>query len=277
VFEEFKPHLIELRKRLIIAACILFVVFFITFACWEFIVTWMIYPIFSTIGVEQNMTIEMSNQTVVEAVLNYKMPEHMKNSQFMITTSMFEGIFAVFKVSFLSAFILSLPLILWQIWLFVAPGLYEHEKKHILPFVFFATLMFVLGCVFCYYVVLPMSFKFAMNFGKDIFVYIPKISEYTDIFVKIMFGFGISFEFPVVSFFLAKIGFITDKSLKDFFRYAVVIIFVFAGIITPPDVISQILMAIPLLFLYAFSIIIVHMVNPYKEADEYLDEENAKT
>ncbi|MDR1461178.1 MAG: twin-arginine translocase subunit TatC [Campylobacteraceae bacterium] len=277
MFEDFKPHLIELRKRLIIAVCILFVVFFITFACWEFIVTWMIYPIFSTMGVEQSIAFETSNQTVAEAILNYKMPEQMKNSQFMITTSMFEGIFAVFKVSFLSAFILSLPLILWQVWLFVAPGLYEHEKKHIIPFVFFATVMFVLGCAFCYYVVLPTSFAFAMNFGKNIFVYIPKISEYVDIFVKIMFGFGISFEFPVVSFFLAKIGLITDKSLKDFFRYAIVIIFIFAGIITPPDVISQILMAIPLLLLYAFSIAIVRMVNPYKEIDDDLDEENAKT
>jgi sec-independent protein translocase protein TatC len=268
VFEEFKPHLIELRKRLIIAVCILLVVFFITFAFWEFIVTWMIYPIFSAMGVDQGIPFETSNQTAIETVLNYKMPEYMKNSQFMITTSMFEGIFAVFKVSFLSAFILSLPLILWQVWLFVAPGLYDHERKHVLPFVFFATVMFIAGCAFCYYVVLPMSFAFAMNFGKDIFVYIPKISEYVDIFVKIMFGFGISFEFPVVSFFLAKIGFITDKSLKDFFRYAIVIIFIFAGIITPPDVISQVLMAIPLLLLYALSIAIVHVVNPYKELND---------
>ncbi|MDR3177958.1 MAG: twin-arginine translocase subunit TatC [Campylobacteraceae bacterium] len=273
MFEEFKPHLIELRKRLVVAVCILCVTFFVTFAFWEFIITWMIHPVFSAMGVEHTMAFETSNQTALEAILNYKMPEQMKNSQFMITTSMFEGIFAVFKVSFLSAFILSLPLILWQIWLFVAPGLYDHEKKHILPFVFFATVMFISGCLFCYYIVLPMSFKFAMNFGSDIFVYIPKISEYVDIFVKIMFGFGVSFEFPVVSFFLAKIGFITDKTLKDFFRYAIVIIFIFAGIITPPDVISQILMAIPLLLLYAFSIAIVRIVNPYKE----LDEENAKT
>jgi sec-independent protein translocase protein TatC len=276
VFEEFKPHLIELRKRLIIAVCILFVVFFITFAFWEIIVTWMIYPIFSSMGIEHSIALDTSNQSVVEAILNYKIPEQMKNSQFMITTSMFEGIFAVFKVSFLSAFILSSPFIFWQIWLFIAPGLYEHEKKHILPFVIFTSVMFILGCLFCYYIVLPMSFKFAMNFGKDIFVYIPKISEYVDIFVKIMFGFGISFEFPVVSLFLAKIGFITDKSLKDFFRYAVVIIFIFAGIITPPDVISQVLMAIPLLLLYAFSIVIVRIVNPYKKEDEP-DEDDAKT
>jgi sec-independent protein translocase protein TatC len=255
VFEELKPHLIELKKRLMIAVLAVLVGLLAAFAFWEHIMLWIIEPLSSAVcslGVPK---------------LGEFDTELCDGKGTMITTNVVEGLFTAFKISFFTGLVAALPIIFWQLWLFIAPGLYDHEKKYVLPFVFFATLMFAAGFLFCYYIVLPMSLDFAIHFGKGIFVYIPKTTEYIDFFLKFTLAFSLSFELPVVSLFLAKINFITDKTLKSFFRYAVVLIFIFAAIITPPDAISQILMAIPLLLLYALSILIARLVNPYKEEE----------
>jgi sec-independent protein translocase protein TatC len=166
------------------------------------------------------------------------------------------------RVSLYTAFFANLPVILYQIWKFVAPGLYEHEKKLALPFVLFGTVMFIVGAAFAYYIVFPVGFKVMINFGGKDFVAMLKISEYVSVALKIMVGFGIAFELPVVTFFLAKLGLITDKTLKDFSRYAIVLIFIIAAILTPPDLFSQLAMAAPLLLLYGLSILIAKAVNP---------------
>ena len=178
------------------------------------------------------------------------------------------------KVAFFAGLLLALPIIFWQFWLFVAPGLYENEKKYVIPFVLSATVMFAVGAAFCYYFVVPVGFSFLINFGGTLFQALPSIGDYVGFFTKIVVAFGISFELPVVTFFLAKIGMITDESLKRFFRYAVVGIFIFAAIMTPPDVLSQFMLAIPLIGLYSLSILIAKMVNPApKDIDEDEDEE----
>ena len=187
-----------------------------------------------------------------------------KNSQ-IIFTGLAEPFFTAVKISLFAGFFFSLPFILYQIWAFIAPGLYEHEKKLILPFVFWGTIMFVAGAAFAYYVVFPVGFKVLVTFGGSEFTAMPRISEYVSFFGKLMLGFGIAFELPVVTYFLAKLGLVTDRTLIEFSRYAIVIIFILAAILTPPDLFSQIAMATPLLILYGVSILIAKVVNPEKE------------
>lgn len=266
MFEELKPHLIELQKRLIISILAIFICFGVAFLFWQPIVNYMAEPLITTMqtGSENITIIDTSGK---ESVLVGK-----ETSKF-ITTGVLEGFFTILKVSFFVGLMFALPIVFWQLWLFVAPGLYDNEKKYVVPFVCFATIMFVCGAAFCYYVVLPLGLKFLVFFGGDTFTLMPRISEYISFLVKIMFGFGVSFELPVVAFFLGKLGLITDQTLKSYFRYAIVGIFILAAILTPPDVTSQILMALPLILLYGLSILILKRVNPYiPEEDEEADE-----
>lgn len=186
-----------------------------------------------------------------------------------ITTHQVGGAFFVaLKVSFFAGLLGALPFILYQIWLFVAPGLYDNEKKMVLPFVFGGSIMFAVGVLFAYYVVTPFGFQFLITFGSFLYTPLINIEDYVGFFTKIMMGFGLAFELPVFAYFLAILGMITDKSLKDFFKYAIIIIFIIAALLTPPDVLTQLLMAGPLIILYGVSILIVRMVNPYVEEDE---------
>ena len=187
----------------------------------------------------------------------------------MVAVEIQETFFTALKVSFFAGFVASLPVIFWQLWLFLAPGLYDHEKKLVIPFVFFATLMFLSGASFAYYIVVPIGFEFLIAFGSNVVTVLPSIGAYVGFFTKLLIGFGISFELPVITFFLAKIGLVDDRMLKDFFRYAIVLIFIIAALLTPPDVVSQLLMAAPLTLLYGISIYIAKVFNPAtKEEDE---------
>ncbi len=145
----------------------------------------------------------------------------------MITTHQVSGAFLVaIKVSFFASLILALPFILWQIWSFIAPGLHEHEKSLVMPFVVAGSIMFIVGVLFAYYIVTPFGFQFLITFGSFLYTPLINIEDYVGFFSKILFGFGAAFELPVFSYFLAKMGLINDKVLKDFFRYAIVIIFI---------------------------------------------------
>lgn len=241
MFEDLKPHIADLRKRLVISSLTVIVMFFVCFSFYQPILDWMMVP--------------------AEAALP-------KNSQ-MVAVEIQETFFTALKVAFFAGFIASLPVIFWQLWLFLAPGLYEHEKKLVIPFVFFATLMFLSGASFAYYIVVPVGFEFLIAFGSNVVTVLPSIGAYVGFFTKLLIGFGISFELPVITFFLAKIGLVDDRMLKDFFRYAIVLIFIVAAVLTPPDVVSQLLMAAPLTLLYGISIYIAKVFNPAtKEEDE---------
>jgi sec-independent protein translocase protein TatC len=242
MLEDLKPHIADLRKRLVISVLSLVVAFFACFTFYEPILNWMMVPI--------------------EAVLP-------SNSQ-MVAVEIQETFFTALKVAFFSGFILSLPVIFWQLWLFLSPGLYDHEKKLVIPFVFFATLMFLIGSSFAYYVVVPFGFEFLINFGSAVVTVLPSIGKYVGFFTKLLFGFGVAFELPVITFFLAKIGLVDDRMLKDFFKYAIVIIFILSALLTPPDVLTQFLMAGPLIILYGVSIYIAKVFNP---ADTSLDDD----
>lgn len=246
MFEDLKPHIADLRKRLVVSCIAIVVMFFVCFTFYEPILDWMMVPVKNALPTGSNM----------------------------IAVSIEETFFTAMKVAFFAGFIASLPVIFWQLWLFLAPGLYDHEKKLVIPFVFFATLMFLLGASFAYYVVVPVGFSFLIAFGSTVVTVLPSIGTYVGFFTKIMIGFGIAFELPVITFFLAKIGIVDDRMLKDFFRYAIVLIFIVAAVLTPPDIISQVLMAAPLVLLYGISIYIAKVFNPAsKEEDEEDDEE----
>ncbi|MFT7003767.1 MAG: sec-independent protein translocase protein TatC [Sulfurimonas sp.] len=257
MFEDIKPHLVELRKRLGISAGSLIVMFFVMFFFHEPILNWMVEPL---------------NAALLEVG---KVSVHAADG--MITTSQVGGAFFVaLKVSFFAAIVASLPVILSQIWLFVAPGLYANEKKMIIPFIVGGTVMFLIGVLFAYYIVTPFGFDFLITFGSFKFTPLINIEDYVGFFTKIMFGFGIAFELPIFAYFLALLGMIDDRMMKDFFKFAVIIIFVVAALLTPPDVLTQMLMAGPLIILYGLSILIVRMVNPaqpLEEDDEDEDEE----
>lgn len=242
MLEDFKPHIQELRKRLIISFSVLGIVFMICFSFWEHIFILIKEPI--ELAFAQNVKGEL------------------------VQLSPAEGVFTAMKVSFLSAIVISLPVIFWQMWLFVAPGLYKHEKMIVIPFVLFATVMFSLGAGFAYFVVFPFIIKYILTFGNAQFSSSISVESYVTFFTRLILGFGLAFELPVISYFLGKVGLITDATLKSFFKYAVVIIFILAAILTPPDILSQFLMAIPLIGLYGLSILILSFVNPAKKEEE---------
>lgn len=248
MFEDLKPHIQDLRKRLVISFGVLIVIFFICFSFWEYIFEWIKYPL-------------------AEAFKGDVKGE-------LVQLSPAEGVFTAMKVSFFASLALSMPIIFWQIWLFVAPGLYKHEKMIVLPFVFFASIMFAIGAGFAYFVVFPFVIKYILAFGNHQFTSSISVESYVTFFTRLILGFGLAFELPVISYFLGKIGLITDATLKGFFKYAIVIIFIIAAVITPPDVLSQFFMAIPLIGLYGLSILILSFVNPApKEEPEEEDDE----
>lgn len=173
----------------------------------------------------------------------------------LIGTGVAEAFFTQLKVAFIASLFVALPVILWQVWRFIAPGLYEHEKKYARYFVFFGTLFFLLGAWFCYEVVFQFGYRFFLEQYEAIDVRPTiRIGEYLSFSAKLLLAFGITFELPIAAFFLARVGIIDHRVLIRQFRYAILVIFILAAILTPPDVVSQVLLALPLTALYGISI-----------------------
>jgi sec-independent protein translocase protein TatC len=174
----------------------------------------------------------------------------------VIGTGLAEAFFTKLKVSFIAGIFLASPAIFYQIWRFVAPGLYEHERRYVKPFVFFATSFFVCGAYFCYRLVFPTAFGFFLEeYGSISIEPLLRISEYLSFASRMLLAFGVVFELPVFTFFLARTGIVDHKMMMATWRYAFVGIFIVAAVLTPgPDVASQLLMATPLLVLYVASI-----------------------
>mgnify|MGYP000864647696 CR=1 FL=1 len=179
-----------------------------------------------------------------------------KNS-YLIYTGLTEAFFTYMKVSFFASLIITSPYILYQIWKFVAPGLLPNERKYVAPFVLTSSFLFISGVAFGYFVALPPAFKFFVSFNNQYLQAMLAFKDYLSLFVTFLLGFGLSFELPVFMFFLTKLGIVNPRMLSKQRRYAILIIFVVAAILTPsPDALSQVLMAIPLMFLYEVSIFV---------------------
>ncbi len=152
-------------------------------------------------------------------------------------------------------------MIFWQLWSFIAPGLYRHEKRILLPFSLFSTLCFLAGCAFAYYVVFPPAFRFLAGYATDHLRILPSVKEYFSLSLRLLIAFGCIFELPVLMVFLARVGVIDAQKLAGFRRYAVLAAFVVAAVVTPtPDVVNQLLMAGPIVLLYEISIVAVRLL-----------------
>jgi sec-independent protein translocase protein TatC len=175
--------------------------------------------------------------------------------QQLIFTGLLEAFMVYLKASFFAGLMAAVPVILYQFYAFVAPGLYPHERRLVVPFVFFASLFFVGGAIFGYYVVFPYGFQFFVGFGGEFIKPLPSMKEYLSFATFLLLAFGIVFELPIFMFFLARLGIVDPRILKKGRRYAIPVIFIVAAILTPgPDPISQCLMAGPLIVLYELGI-----------------------
>lgn len=190
----------------------------------------------------------------------------------LIATSVISPFMVPLKIMLMAAFLIALPVVLWQLWAFIAPGLYSHEKKLVLPLVISSTLLFFVGVAFCYFFVFGQVFKFIQGFAPKSIMAAPDIEAYLSFVMTMFVAFGLAFEVPIVVIVLARMGIVSIQKLKDFRGYFIVLAFIIAAIITPPDVVSQLALAIPMCLLYevgiwAARIFIRHTQAPDEGAD----------
>ncbi|NBW04625.1 MAG: twin-arginine translocase subunit TatC [Alphaproteobacteria bacterium] len=247
-------HLTELRNRLGIALAVFLVVFLISVA-----------PLPGT----------TSNSIAYQVFVFLQAPLaeifEARGGGRMIFTALHEGFFTQIKVGFFTALCITFPILSMQIWKFVAPGLYKNEQKAFLPFLIATPLLFMAGAAMVYYVVTPMAWNFFVSFemgsgdGALAIELEPRISEYLSLMMRLIFAFGLAFELPVILLLLVRAGLVTHQGLAEKRKVAIVVAFVVAAILTPPDVISQLLLAIPIILLYEVSIFGARMVTPPPE------------
>jgi sec-independent protein translocase protein TatC len=179
---------------------------------------------------------------------------HLPKGATLIATSVISPFMVPLKVLLMAAFMLALPVVLYQLWAFVAPGLYSHEKKLVLPLVVSSTLLFFIGVAFCYFFVFGRVFAFIQSFAPASITASPDIEAYLGFVLNMFLAFGLAFEVPVVVVVLARMGIFSIEKLKEFRGYFVVLAFIIAAIVTPPDVVSQLALAIPMCLLYEVGI-----------------------
>ena len=242
----FISHLVELRQRLINSLIFLAILFVVCYYFSEYIYGFLVDPYAQAVkddGVERRL----------------------------IFTALQETFLTYLKVSFFAAFFITSPYILIQVWKFIAPGLYDNEKSAIIPYLIATPILFLLGGMIVYYLIMPLAIKFFLSFeSSGINTNLPiqleaKVNEYLSLIMKLIFAFGLSFQLPVALSLLARVGAIDSKFLKERRKYVVVIIFAAAALLTPPDPITQIGLAIPLLILYELSIFSVSINEKKRE------------
>ena len=183
----------------------------------------------------------------------------------LIFTSLPEGFFTYLKLAAVAGVFLTSPYIFYEIWMFVAPGLYKHERKWLLPIAFFSAFFFTAGALFGYFVVFPFAFKFFIGFTTELIRPMPSLKEYLSFTIKMLLAFGLAFELPLFIFFLARLGIVTSVGLRKKRKYAILCAFIASAVLTPPDVVSQSLMAGPLILLYELSIWVAHLFGKKKK------------
>jgi sec-independent protein translocase protein TatC len=228
----FTVHLEELRKRLVVCAIAVGIGFLACYAFKDKIFEFIAIPLIASL------------------------PE---DNSWMIFTGVTEAFFTYLKVSLLAGIFLSLPVLFYQLWAFIAPGLHAQERKTVVPFVIFSTLFFVTGASFGYFVVFPFGFKFLLGFATDAIRPFPSLKEYLSFATKLLLAFGFVFELPLITFFLARIGLLTHHTLTKNRRYFIVVAFIGSAVLTPPDVVTQLFMAGPLIILFEISVIVARV------------------
>jgi sec-independent protein translocase protein TatC len=186
----------------------------------------------------------------------------------LIATNVISPFIVPLKITLMAAFLLALPVVLYQAWSFVAPGLYSHEKKLVLPLVISSTLLFFIGVAFCYFFVFGQVFKFIQGFAPKSITAAPDIEAYLGFVLTMFIAFGAAFEVPIVVVVLARIGLVSLEKLKAFRGYFIVLAFIIAAVITPPDVVSQLALAIPMCLLYELGIWAAHLFIKHTKAPD---------
>jgi sec-independent protein translocase protein TatC len=233
-------HLEELRKRLIYS----FVAIGVAFAvCYAFI------------------------KQIVD-VLMRPLLQVLPQGSSLVFTAVPEAFFTYFKAAILAGVFCAFPFILYQIWAFVSPGLYEREKKYILPYLFVSSVFFVAGALFCYFIVFPTVFRFFLSFASAEIRPLPAIRDYLSLTIKLLLAFGLLFQWPALVLFLARMQVISASILSRNRKYAILLIFVAAAILTPPDLVSQLLLAGPLLAMYEVSIWMAKFVGKKEKTED---------
>ena len=235
----FSQHFIELRKRIFISVITFFITTSISFYFAEEIYAFLLKPL-------------------VKALKN-------DSRHHLIYTGLVEVFFTHMRLSLFTGFILSFPIIAYQFYFFIAPGLYKPEKNAIKPYLLCAPILFLIGVLVAYYLVIPIAWKFFLSFEtngtKELpIIFEPKVNEYLDIVIELSISFGLAFQLPLIILILNKLKILTMNLLVNLRKYVVVVIFIIAAILTPPDVISQIMLAIPMLLLYEISVFICYRI-----------------
>jgi sec-independent protein translocase protein TatC len=233
----FLEHLEELRRRIIYALIAVAVAFF---ACWGY----------------AERIYEIMQRPIMEALHRNGMAEK------LVYLNPTEPFNLYLKVAFLAGLFVASPFVLYQVWMFISPGLYRHERRYVLPFMFSTVFLFLAGGVFGYKVVYPGALDFLISYGKQ-FQPMITIGEYTDLFLTIIIGMGVIFELPILVFFLSLMGMVTAGWMWRNFRYSILVIFIIAAIVTPTtDILNMCLFAAPMVALYGLSIGIAFLVHP---------------
>lgn len=191
----------------------------------------------------------------------------------LIYTSPQGAFFTYLKVALMLSILGTSPFTFYQIWAFIAPGLYKEEQRAVLPLAFFSAFFFLAGAAFCYITVFPIAFKFFMGFTTDMVRPMISVEEYLSFALKLIIAFGLVFEMPLFSYFLARLRLITPEGMRRYRKYAILVIFIVAAILTPPDVFSQVLMAFPMIFLYEVSIYITKIAGRTRAKNEKKEQE----
>ncbi|MCE2656949.1 MAG: twin-arginine translocase subunit TatC [Rubrivivax sp.] len=196
------------------------------------------------------------------------MVAHLPDGTKLIATNVISPILVPLKITLMAAFLIALPVVLYQVWAFVAPGLYSHEKKMVLPLVISSTLLFLVGVAFCYFIVIPGMSKFIQAFAPSAITAAPDIEQYFGFVLTLFMVFGIAFEVPIAVIVLARLGIVTIEQLKAWRGYFIVGSFIIAAVVTPPDVISQLALAIPMCILYELGIIAARVLIKHTKAPD---------
>jgi sec-independent protein translocase protein TatC len=238
--QPFLSHLKELRDRILVCIIALGIAFIFTYYFKEKIFAFLMQPFIRV------------------------MPE--KSS--FIFTGVTEAFITYFKISIVAALFVCFPVMLYEFWMFVSPGLYAKEKRYVYPFIFLGSLCFICGALFCYFVVMPSVYKFFVSYAAEYIIPMPDLKSYMSLTLKMLIIFGLIFELPLVAFYLSKAGIINFRMLSTKRRYAILGIVILSAIITPPDMASQLLIAIPLWGLYEISILITRFFGKKEIGDE---------